>query len=92
MTQQMQPVTITDTPGFASLVNAWRYADIWDRFDLVYDGIGSVPERLHDCTIIRSDDPTEPFGVLLQMPPNSVHSGGSQAYTGRKLLAKVRLD
>ena len=92
MSDQSQPTTITDNAGFRSLVNAWKYADIWDRFDLVYDGLSQVPARLHDYTVIRSDDPQEPYGALLQMSPGIAANGGSGALLGRKLLAKVRLS
>ena len=92
MTTTTQPATITDNTGFRSLVNAWKYADIWDKFDLVYNGVREVPERLHDYTIVRSDDPAEPYGVLLKMPPAVAAPGNVQSYLGRKLLAKVRVN
>lgn len=92
MTNPIQPTTITDNVGFKSLVNAWKYADVWDKFDLIYEGQSDVPQRLCDYTIIRSDDPDEQYGILLKMTPCIARSGGSTVYFGKKLLAKVRLN
>ena len=86
------PATITDNAACKSLVNAWSYADVWDSFDLVYDDKSAVPARLHNCTIVRSDDPNEPFGALLQMTPENAQGKDVKNYFGKKLLAKVRLS
>ena len=92
LTNTNQPTTITDNIGFKSLVDAWKYADVWDKFDLIYDTQHDVPQRLCDYTIIRCDDPNEQFGILLKMTPCIARNGGSNAYFGKKLLAKVRLN
>lgn len=86
------PATIIDDAGFKSLVNTLKYADVWETFDLIYDGKPQVPERLHGFTIVSCNDPAEPYGVLLQMSPEHVNAGDCAGYTGQKLLAKVRLQ
>ncbi|MEO0904365.1 MAG: hypothetical protein AAFX89_06285 [Pseudomonadota bacterium] len=85
------PATIVDGAGFNSLVNTLKYADVWEKFDLIYNTKRDVPERLHGFTIVCSDDPAEPYGVLLQMAPPCANTTPRVAYTGQKLLAKVRL-
>lgn len=92
VTDTKLPATIVDDAGFQSLVNAWKYAEVWDSFDLVYDGKSNVPARLHNYTIVASNDPKEPYGVLLQMSPASAAGDAHTNYTGKKLLAKVRLS
>jgi hypothetical protein len=92
VTDTKLPATIVDDAGFKSLVNAWKYAEVWDSFDLVYDGKPNVPARLHDYTIVASNDPKEPYGVLLQMSPVSAAGDAHTNYAGKKLLAKVRLS
>ncbi len=86
------PATIIDDAGFQSLVNAWKFADIWDQFDVIYDGKPDVPARLHGFTIVRSNNPQEPYGVLLQMCPKQAKTDDGPQYMGKKLLAKVRLN
>ncbi len=86
------PATIIDDTGFNRLVNAWKFADIWDKFDVVYDSKPDVPERLHAFTIVRSTDPNEPYGVLLQMSPAAAMTQDRASYMSKKLLAKVRLN
>lgn len=88
MTTQSEPTTITDNAGFQSLVQMWKFVGMWDDFSVVYDDMGEVPARLRNYTVVRSDDPNEPYGALLQMtPPN----GAAPSLIGKKLLAKVRL-
>ncbi len=86
------PATIIDDAGFKCLVDAWKFADIWDKFDVIYDSKPDVPERLRAFTIVRSNDPSEPYGVLLQMSPATAMTHDHASYMSTKLLAKVRLN
>ncbi len=92
MTDANLPATIIDDAGFNYLVNAWKFADIWDKFDVVYGSKPDVPERLRAFTIVRSTDPNEPYGVLLQMSPAAAMTHDRASYMSKKLLAKVRLN
>ena len=92
LSDRIQPTMIVDNSGFNSLVTAWKYADVWDSFRVVYDKLDDVPERLRNYTIVRNDDPSEAYGALLQMPPSGAKLGDAASYLSRKLLAKVRLN
>ncbi|MEO1641583.1 MAG: hypothetical protein AAFU41_20330 [Pseudomonadota bacterium] len=91
MTTHNQPATITDNAGFQSIVQTWKFVDMWDNFNVVYDDLGQVPQRLSSFTVVRSDDPNEPYGALLQMAPPQMSGEAAPSYVGKKLLAKVRL-
>ena len=91
MTKQSEPTTITDNAGFQSLVQTWKYVDMWDNFGVVYDDLREVPQRLRSFTVIRCDDPSEPYGALLQMAPPNATGEAAPSFIGKKLLAKVRL-
>jgi len=91
MPQKMTPATITDTAGFQSMVKVWNYVGAWENLDVIYDDLQQVPPRLRHYTVVRSEDPAEPYGALLQMRPPCANATAANSYLGKKLLAKVRL-
>lgn len=92
MSNNGYPVTIRDDAQFNTLVAALKFANYWEDFDFVYESKRDVPSRLHGFTVIASNDPSEPYGALLQVAPGQAETDVNLNYMAYKLLAKIRLN
>ncbi len=92
MTDEDYPVTIRDDARFEALVKTWKYGGIWENFSQTYESKPDIPARLQGFTIIARNDPSEPYGALLEVSPIQAKEDNQTSYAGRKLLAKIRLD
>lgn len=86
------PTIIKDEKCYDTLINAWKFAGVWDTFGLVYDGMSDVPERLTGFVVVTSKDASEEYGILMQITPEQVNMSNSDNLMKQKLLAKVRLN
>ncbi|MEP5762541.1 MAG: hypothetical protein ABJ327_25120 [Litoreibacter sp.] len=86
------PIIIRDDAQFNALVKVLKYGNHWEDFNFIYEDKQEIPKRLHGFTILASNDPNERYGALLQVDPLQAETDVNANYTGRKLLAKIRIN